>query len=234
VQNSSGFHSERVPDSTGEHCGSIIGVVLIYFHIYQKGSHLKLKDLATDNHPPSTQWDNVKVFGDISFPHTISSPASEKPVGSFLGTIINGRVDHGIGHIIVPRYGRPRRLFQTLLTVVNAKTTRNLIEVVPELVVYLGSLHQSRHRQRRRNCTVYGLASDGFSFLFLTITHDGVLKESKHFELTSGDLQLVLGCLKHILEVTSKEVPEDGSELMEDACDCEMDINDSDYIRPLD
>jgi hypothetical protein len=149
--------------------------------------------------------------------------------------IINGRVDHGIGHVIIPgpRYDKRGRLFQTLLTVVNAKTAGNLVEVVPELVVYLGSLHQSRHRQRRRDCTVYGVASDGYSFLFLTITHDGVLKESKHFELMLGELQLVLGCLKHILEVTCKEVPENGSKLMEDAYDFEMDIDDSDYIRPL-
>jgi hypothetical protein len=210
-----------------------MGVVLIYLHIYQKGNHLNVEDQAIDNCPSSTQWNDVKIFGDISFSHTVSSPANGKPVRSFLpvGTIINGKVDRGIGYVIAPRYGIPRLHFQTLLMVVNAKTSENLIEVIPELVVYLGSLHQSRHRRRRRDCTVYGVASDGYSFLFLTITHDGVLKESKHFELMSGDVQLVLGCLKHILEMASKE---DAGELLDEAYDHEMDIDDSDYIRPED
>ena len=61
-------------------------------------------------------------------------------MGSFLGTIVSGRVDHGIGRVLPPgRRGAmkcPKRRFRPLLLVVEATTTLNLDRALPQLVVY--------------------------------------------------------------------------------------------------
>jgi hypothetical protein len=58
------------------------------------------EEQTTDNRAQgtSTPWDdiNIKIFGEVSFSHTITHPANGKLVGFFLGTIVNGRVDRGI------------------------------------------------------------------------------------------------------------------------------------------
>jgi hypothetical protein len=114
----------------------------------------------------------------------------------FLGTIVNGRIYRGIGRVLP--YGRrgsmkPKRCLQSLLLVVQAKTPFRLDCALPELVVYMASLHQSRLQRNRPNATVYGGVSNGFAFILLTITHDGVLKQSRRFEVTEGDMLTVLG-----------------------------------------
>jgi hypothetical protein len=69
---------------------------------------------------------NIKIFCEVSFSHTITHPANGKLVGSFLGTIINGRVDRGIESRLPPgRRGsmkRPKRCLQFLLLVIQAKS----------------------------------------------------------------------------------------------------------------
>ena len=93
------FYPERVLDSTCEHRSSIMGGISIHLYIHQKGNHLKSEDQATENraHLTPKPWDNIKVFGEVSFSHTITPPANGKSVGSFSGVTVNGRVDHGIG-----------------------------------------------------------------------------------------------------------------------------------------
>jgi hypothetical protein len=44
------------------------------------------------------------------------------------------------------------------------------------------------------------VATDGLKYLFVTITNEGVLLFSKQFDVVSGDLPVVLGCLRYILE----------------------------------
>jgi hypothetical protein len=229
-------------DGNREHRSSIMGGVSIHFHIHQKGNHLRLEDHVTDNRDrtPSV-WDNVKIFGEVSFSHTIIRPVNGKSVGDFLGIIVNGRVDHGIGRIVThsrrDQTSQPKRRFQSLLLVVEAKTAFSLERALPQLVVYLGSLHQSRLRRGRSNATVYGVVSDGYSFIFATVTHDGVLKRSKYFEVKGGDMQTVLGCLKYLLETSASMSPNvrperDGGEPVGDQSDGEsdMDVDDTDYF----
>jgi hypothetical protein len=154
-----------------------------------------------------------------------------------------GGVDHGIGRVLLPgRSGAmkcPKRRFQSLLLVVEAKTAFNLDRALPQLVVYLASLHQSRLQRNRSDATVYGVASDGYAFIFVTITHKGVLKQSRHFEITQGDTLTVLGCLKYILEMSASmslnvTPKKNGGEPVDDHSDCEsdMDIDDNNYVSP--
>ncbi|EDR04750.1 uncharacterized protein LACBIDRAFT_304146 [Laccaria bicolor S238N-H82] len=67
-------------------------------------------------------------------------------------------------------------------------------DALPQLVVYLASLRQSRLNKGRSNTSVYGVVTDGFAFVFVIITHEGILKESRLFDLTHGYLSIVLGC----------------------------------------
>jgi len=216
-----------------------------HLYTYRKG---KSEDQETDNRVQSTPTpcDDIKVFGEVSFSHTITRPANGKSVGSFLGTIVSGRVDHGIGRVLLPgRRGamkRPKRRFQSLLLIVEAKTALNLDRALPQLVVYLASLHQSRLQRNRSDATVYGLVSDGYAFIFVTITHGGVLKQSRRFEITQGDILTVLGCLKYILEISVSMSPninatleKNSGEPVEDHSDSEsdIDIDDNNYARPL-
>jgi hypothetical protein len=239
-----GFNVERVFDGNGEHRSYIMRGVSIHLHIHQKGNlHVHQKgDLnseyqATDNRAERTPtpWDDVKVFGDVAFSHTITRPAKRKSVASFLGTIVNGRVDRAIGRVHWLRGGRcgsmklPKRRLQSLLLVVRAKKPLSVDCALPELVVYLASLRQSRLQRNRSDATVYGVVSDGYAFIFVTITHDGVLKESRHFEVTRGDTLTVLGCLKYMLEMSDRMSPNvtaenDGGELVEGHCDYESDM----------
>jgi hypothetical protein len=225
-----------------------MGGVSIHLHIHQKGNHLRLEDqdhqATTSNNRAQrtpTRWDNVKIFGKVSFSHMITRPANGKSVGDFLGIIVNGRVDHGIGRVVPYSPADTKRRFQCLLLVVEAKTAFNLTRALPELVVYLASIHQSRLQRQRGNATVYGVVSDGYSYIFVTITHDGVLKQSRRFEVAGGDIQTVLGCLKYTLEMSASMSPnltpeQDGGEPDEDHSDSDgessMDIDDSGYFTP--
>ena len=55
--------------------------------------------------------------------------------------------------------------------------------------------------------SAHGLASDGFVFIFVTISYDRVLKISKTFNILYGDPRVALGCLKYILEKTANTSP---------------------------
>jgi hypothetical protein len=135
-----------------------------------------------------TYTNTVKVHCDLSFAHTINSaPATLK-------TTVNGRVDHGVG-IVIRSQKVPNRLFHSLLLCIEAKFHGILHTALAQLVVYLACLRQSRINRGRSNTSVYGVATDGLSYIFVTITHDGVLKESRQFNVMDGDLPTVLGCL---------------------------------------
>ena len=75
----------------------------------------------------------------------------------------------------------------------------------------MASLHQSRLQRKLRNqgdATVYGTVSNGFAFVLLKITHDGVLQQSRRFEVTEGETLTVLGCLKYMLEMSVSMSPD--------------------------
>ncbi|EDR03296.1 uncharacterized protein LACBIDRAFT_331602 [Laccaria bicolor S238N-H82] len=52
-----------------------------------------------------------------------------------------------------------------------------------QLIVYLASLRQSPLERKWKDATVYGVASDGFTFGFVKISHDGTVKRSQGMTL---------------------------------------------------
>ena len=152
-------------------------------------------------------------------------------------TIINGRVDCAIGRALPYHYCGStkhfKRRFQAFLLIVQAKKPLNVDGALPELVVYLATLRRSRLQQERTNATVYGAVYDRLLLVFVTITHEGVLKMSRRFKVIEGDTLTVLGCLNYLLEMSAsmnQSIPEDDDgELVEGHGDYDPDL-DIDYV----
>jgi len=140
------------------------------------------------------------VHCEVSFTHSIN------PLPTIPETIVSGRVDYGVG-IVIGSWRVSNRPFHSLLLCVEAESHGGVSVALPQLVVYLASLRQSRLNQGRSNASVYGVVTDGFSFVFVTITHEGVLKKSRLFDVLHGNLPIVLGCLQYILETTMSMSP---------------------------
>ena len=147
-----------------------------------------------------------------------------------MDTIVNGRVDYGIGHVIPYSCSDPptcqshsKWLFHTILLIVEAKATANLNYAMPQLVVYLASIHQSQLEKKQHDASVYGAASDGNSFIFVTITHEGVFKKSRQFEISSRELLTILGCLKYMLAMQVIRSPNVTSEVSDEEVEVHYD-----------
>jgi len=142
---------------------------------------------------PSTQqpFGNVKVYCQVSFTHTIGTPNISQD-------LVSGLVDHAVAITLPSRdFKKPNRIFYCLLFCI---VKLSVDSALPELVVYLASLRQSRIHPGKRDSSVYGVATNGFDYLFVTISHEGFLRTSKYFDITHGDLPTVLGYLRYILE----------------------------------
>ena len=101
---------------------------------------------------------------------------------------------------------KPNQRFHSLLLCVESKVDGILANALGQLVVYLGSLRQSRIDRRKNDSSVYGVVTDGFIYIFVTITHEGVLKKSRQFDV-NGELAIVLGCFRFILEKANSMTP---------------------------
>ena len=149
-----------------------------------------------------------------------------------LPTTVGGRIDHALGIIIKSRRKRNlKRLFHSLL----------LCADDGRLSDAFSELHQSRISRGRSDTSVFGIATDGLSYIFVTITHQGDIKRSKQFDVMKGDLSTVLGCLKYILEtamsMTLTSTLEKGglkTELLDHDADDLFDMSDTPYMRPND
>ena len=139
----------------------------------------------------------------------------------------------------------PNRLFYSLLLAVGAKSKDNVETALPQLVVYLACLHQARMACGRSDCSVYGIASDEFCFIFVMITHEGVLRTSRRFNIQQGDLQTVMGCLVYILRKTADMSPtttpekttgkkSSVDETEEDTADVAFDLGNNKFLHSAD
>jgi hypothetical protein len=126
--------------------------------------------------------------------------------------------------------------------IVEAKAQFAVTLALPQLLAYLACLRQSRLQNKRTDASVYGVCSDGYQFLFVTITHDGTVKVSKLFDiLREGQLSKVLGWLSFMLETTAAMSPNSSPERSgedekdkEDLDDPTIDLVDNDYTNPPD
>jgi len=159
--------------------------------------------------------------------------------------IVTGRLDYSIGRCLAVTGGKTQiqrnRRFQACLVIIEAKVHDTVVSALPQLLVYLACLRQSRIKRHRKNSSVYGVASDGYAFVFVTITHDGTVKRTKTFDVTMGDIEIVLQCLRHILETTALMSPnttpnlqQGGDEEVDDGDNDDEDIemDEEEYLTP--
>ena len=72
----------------------------------------------------------------------------------------------------------------------------------------------------RPDASVYGL---GYAFIIVNISHDGAVMKSKQLDILEGSVEKILGCLKHILEVTTSRGPKSRND----------DDRDNDEVDPV-
>jgi hypothetical protein len=90
-------------------------------------------------------------------------------------------------------------------------------------------------QRKRLDASVYGLASNGYLFIFVKISQDGTVMLSRHFNILRGEMKKVLGCLRHILEFTSNKSPGSTPERNLNGCDRDNDeVDESDPPLNLD
>jgi hypothetical protein len=98
-------------------------------------------------------------------------------------------------------------------------------------------------QRNRLDASVYGLVSDGYEFIFVKITHDGTVMLSRQLDiLRKGDMKKVLGCLKHILEITASRSPKSTPERNDgdrdndevDESDPPLNLDDNEFMYPPD
>jgi len=146
----------------------------------------------------------IRVYGELSFNHRMIQSTT---TSSSLPTIVTGRLDYSIGRVLAGTGGniqlQRNRRFQSCLVIVKAKMKDTMSSGLAQLLAYLACLRQSRIRRHRTNSSVYGVASDGYAFVFVTITDDGSVKRSRVFDVRFGEMEKVLQCLRYILEQTT-------------------------------
>ena len=129
--------------------------------------------------------------------------------------VIDSRVDFGVGFAFrVKPWVDPNRCFHSFLLCVEAKLKDNLESAYGQLVTYLECLRESRIYRGKPDSSVYGMVTDGFKYVFVCITNEGVLRLSRQFDVMQEDLPVILGCLGYILEkaiaMSSKFSPKTG------------------------
>jgi len=176
----------------------------------QKGNHEEV-EAAGDTRPKTPNpWSDIKIYGEVSFTHKVipQVPARRSP-----SIIVSGHVDHGIvvsSHPMAEFQNateQRKRRFYSLLLLVEAKFDGSVNSAITQLIVYLASLHQSRLQRKRKNASVYGVASDGYAFTFVKISYDGTVMMSRQFNILEGEMKKVLAGLRHILDITASRSP---------------------------
>jgi hypothetical protein len=168
----------------------------------------------------------IQAFCEVSFCHDLSTPFSDGT------TAVTGCIDHGIGFIL-PSCSKARR-FCSLMVIVEAKPDQSADQALPQIVVYMACLHQSRVRQGRRNASVYRVASDGFVFRFVMLSHEGILKLSVRLDVREGQLQRILGCFKYVLEKSASTSPNVTPESKQTKCSIDETADEADDSINLD
>ncbi|KAJ5828037.1 uncharacterized protein N7525_006290 [Penicillium rubens] len=119
-----------------------IDLLLVYAH-----------DIATSGHPSAGQHIGIQTER-----HWVLEPVKyDKKKFALVGkpdyAVWYGNIDDTAVNIVV----------------VEAKSQNSAGQGVPQCLAYMGMVHRLRQREKRQNCTVYGVAADAQYFFFLKI-----------------------------------------------------------------
>lgn len=220
-------------------CRTAVDFMLNECLTVMKGLDIMTADDAQPKTPNSLH--DIKIYGEVSFTHTIIPRTTMLPSRN---TVVSGRVDHCIGPILKSRANNAteqhKRRFYSLLLFIEAKFHNSVDNAIPQLIVYLASLRQSRLQRNRTDASVYGLASDGYVFIFVKISHDGTVMRSRRFDILEGEMKKVLGCLQYVLEMTASRSPKSTPERLDgdkdndevDESDHPLNLDDNKFMTP--
>jgi len=184
----------------------------------QKGNYVEEGAQDPQHKAPNS---DIRVYAETSFRHKIL-PGS-KPLSCTV--TIADRLDYSIGRTLPATDPWLHHRFQSLLVIVEAKAQRAVSQALPQLLVYLACIRQSRLQRNRTDASVYGVVSDGYVFIFVKITHHGTVMISRYFDVLCGDMLKVLQSLRFILETA------DGRR-SRNAGDLSIDLHHNDYAHP--
>jgi hypothetical protein len=91
-------------------------------------------------------------------------------------------------------------VFSSPKLAVEAKTELGFVATYSLFGIY-------RLLRSRSDASIYGVASGGYAFIFVTITHDRKLQRSKRFNVEAGDIKMILGCLRYVLKKSASMSP---------------------------
>ncbi|KAJ5458273.1 hypothetical protein N7475_009661 [Penicillium sp. IBT 31633x] len=92
------------------------------------------------------------------------------------------------------------------IVVVEAKSIGSAGKGIPQCLGYMGMVHRLRQREKKKNCTVYGMATDAQAFFFLKIDEKSKWSMVSAVALT-GKFNHVLGMLVYLLRKASEASP---------------------------
>ena len=140
--------------------------------------------------------------------------------------IYTGRFDYCIGfpHSPTSVMGHRSSLQVSHLGIIEAKMQNGIMEARRQLLACVGCLYHARRSAGMRvDCTSYGIASDGYQWIFLQITDDGTVRFSEARDIGAKGWEPILLTIIRILKhatflqtlhnsLVGKQAVEDGQE----------------------
>jgi len=225
-------------DGIGEFEHLLTVTLATNFKQSQKGNHVEgeSQDTSDRRQTAPQPYSKIKVYREVTFNHEVLPRSKTLQHTSARAMTVTGCLDYSVGRVMPTIHAGLERRFQCLLVIVEAKARYLVSEVLSELLVYLACLRQSRIQRHRTDASAYGVASDGYKFLFAKITHDGTVMISRQFDVQQGQTLEILRCLRYILETTA-EINDNLTPEMNgagDFADPAIDLYDNDYTNPPD
>lgn len=158
-----------------------------------------------------TQLTRMQLFGEMDLEYTRPPSESDTSITPAIYQY-TGRCDYSIGIALRPPLmsGKKSPLHISVLLVCEAKKHNNIAAAVNQLFGYLGILHAERKSAgKRRDCTTYGVATDGYKWVFVKVTHTGKVLKSPDMDITIDGGCAVLRALVFVLRESMKlQTPE--------------------------
>lgn len=180
-----------------------------------------------------SKYHHLQVFAEFSIHYTHHETQRS----------YTGKVDYGIG--LVPagtsagaRHSRP---YYSCLMVAKAKRDGEVDSARGQLLGYMACVRAQREFMKRRDVDVYGIATDGFCYEFVTIDQRGCVRVSERLDMRNPEnIKKVLGTIVFILEkafelMTPLPSPDGKTGLVEEQqplVDPVLSVDETDYLRP--
>lgn len=155
-------------------------------------------------HRTPTQLTRIQLFGEMDLQYTATTPAVVK---------YTGRCDYSIGldvnhHPFIPSFKPSGHI--SILLVCEAKKHNDVMAALSQLLGYLGILHAERKSAGKRiDCTTFGVATDGYKWVFAQVTHLGKVLRSPEIDIYTDGSGAVLRALLVVLRLSMKlQTPE--------------------------